>query len=169
MPSLILTAMSVMIIAFALVAGTNFVNPAVQSRVEVSRVLASQYGAIGSAIASYKVENQGVRPASMKDVEGYVAAGALSGFGKRTGSFAWSIEPGPSGKPGLCLSFGGGAIEYGILSGFERFAIDADTQRPGALSFGQNCSSAPINLSPAEVAHHLNETRSALSIRFEER
>ncbi len=169
MPSLILTALSVMIIAFALVAGTSFVNPAMQSRIEASRVLSSQYGAIGSAIASYRVENQGVRPSSMKDIEGYVAAGAMSGFGRRSDFFTWTIEPGPSGKPGLCLSFGGGDVDYGILSGFERFAIDANTQRPGALSFGQGCSAAAINLAPSEVAHHLNEMRTALSIRFEER
>jgi hypothetical protein len=169
MPQLILTAMSVMIIAFALVAGTSFINPATQSRVEVSRVLASQYGAIGSAIASYKVENHGVRPTSMKEIEGYVAASAISGFGRRSELFTWSIAPGPSGKAVLCLSFGGGAADYGILSGFERFAIDADTQRPGAVSFGRDCSAASINIPPSEVAHHLNETRTAMSLRFEDR
>lgn len=169
MPSLILTALSVMIIAFALVAGTSYINPAMQSRVEVSKVLTAQYGSIGSAIASYRVVNQGVRPSSMKDVEGYVAAGAITGFGRRSELFTWTIEPGPSGKPGLCLSFGGGVVDYGILSGFERFAIDADTQRPGALSFGQSCSAPAISLAPSELAHHLNETRTALAIRFEER
>jgi Flp pilus assembly pilin Flp len=169
MPSLILTALSVMIIAIALVAGTSFVNPAMQSRVEVSRVLSSQYGAIGSAIASYKVENQGVRPSSLKEIEGYVAAGAMAGYGSRSEFFAWTIEPGPSGKPGLCLSFRGDAVEYGVISGFERFAIDADTQRPGTVSFGTDCAAHPLDLAPSGIAHHLNEKPTALSVRFEER
>lgn len=169
MPSLILTALSVMIIAFALVAGTSFVNPSMQSRVEVSRVLAAQYGAIGSAIASYKMENQGVRPSSMEDIEGYVAAGALSGFGRHSEIFAWSIEPGASGRPTLCLRFAGGDVDYGALSGMERFAIDAVTQRPDAVTFGLDCASPPMPIAAPEVARHLNETRSPLSIRFEDR
>jgi hypothetical protein len=168
MPSIILTALSIMILAFAIVAGTNFVNPAMQSRIEVARVLSTQYAAIRSASSAYRMENQGVRPSSMREIEGYVADGAVGGFGTRTEHFSWSIEPGISSKPVLCLSFVGGQVDYGILSGFERFAIEADAQRPGTVTFGDNCSSPSVAITPDKIATHLNETGTALSIRFEE-
>lgn len=168
MPSLILTALSVIIVAFALVAGTNFVNPAVQGKVEVSRVLSAQYAAIGSAISSYRIENSGVRPASMDAIKGYIARGALEGFGKRATSFSWTIEGGPSGKRILCLTYAGDSSDdYGTYLGLERFALDSTRQRPGSATVGSSCASADT-IAMENIASHINETGSTVSIRFEE-
>jgi hypothetical protein len=170
MPSLILTALSVIIVAFALVAGTNYVNPAVQGKVEVSRVLAAQYAAIGSAISSYRIENSGVRPTSMKDIEGYIARGAISGFGKRSASFAWTITDGAAGKPILCLTYAEDwSGDYGTYLGLERFALDSSKQRPEAVSVAPTCSSpSSDSIAIEDIASHINETRSTLSVLFEE-
>lgn len=170
MPSLIITAMSVMILAFAIVAGTNFVNPSLHSRIEVSRVLGSQYASISSAIASYKIENQGVSPSSLDDVKGYVAAGAIDGFGHRSKIFSWSVEPGADGQGRLCLSYlSGSESDYGTLMGLHRFVLDIAAQRPGRLTFGATCTGAAAVVAVEGLADYLNESGANLSMRFEDR
>ncbi|NTF17574.1 hypothetical protein G6L37_04125 [Agrobacterium rubi] len=170
MPSIIITALSVVILAFALVAGTNFVNPSLQSRTEVSRVLGAQYAAISSAIASYKVENQGVRPTSLDDVRGYVAAGAIDGFGHRSKSFAWSIREIDGGRSSLCLSYVAGTeTDYGSFMGLQRFVVDIEEQRPGRVSLSRTCTAAAIDLPLGKVADHLSAQNADLAIRFEDR
>lgn len=170
MPSLILTALSVIVVAFALVAGTNFVNPSVQSRIEVARVLGAQYAAISSAIASYRVENQGVRPETFDEVKGYVAAGAIEGFGRRSRIFSWSIAPDASGQGRLCLSYvAGGESDEGTLMGLQRFALDMEGQRPGRLTFSQSCSGEPLELKVGALADRITGSGENLTIRFEDR
>ena len=170
MPTLIVTAISVILVAFALVAGSNFVNPAVQSRIEVARVLGAQYASISSAIGSYRMENHGVAPSSLDDVRGYIAQGAIDGFGQKTKMFEWSIEKGASGRSVLCLSFvRGGNDDFGIVLGLQRFALDMEDQRPGRTTIGQDCGSQALAVTAAHLPRHMTETASTVSIRFEER
>lgn len=170
MPTLILTALSVIIVAFTLVAGTNYINPSIHGRIEVTRVLAAQYAAISSAIATYRIENQGVFPETLDDVKGYVARGALAGYGPRSEMFSWTLEPLSEGKPGLCLSFTGAQdTDEGTLAGLQRFALDLQSQVGSRLSFGATCSAEATVMKPGDIATHITTSGESLSLRLEER
>lgn len=168
MPTLILTTLSIMIAAYALLAGMSYVNPSLQSRIEVSRILTSQFTAVHSAATAYRTENHGVRPSSIDEIAGYLNPSALDGLGNKTDRFKWTVGVSQSGHPLVCLTYAGGEQQdYGILQGFERFAIDIASQRRG-VSLGKTCNAPPEILTVSGIAQHLNQTAESLSLRLED-
>lgn len=167
MPTLLIAITSVIFAAFGVLAGVNYVDPDLKSRIQTSRALSAQYASLYSAVSSYRFENGGNPPVSVTDIEGYVTPEALAGFGKLSDDFSWSVSKSAPGRASLCLTYLGGVQnDPGVVSGFARFARDAAEQHPG-VTVGGDCSSAPVEMGDDFVVRVL-ESKRPYSVRFKE-
>lgn len=167
MPLLLVTIMAVVFASFGLLAGVNYMDPSLKSRIQTSRALSAQYSSLYSAVSSYRFENGGIAPSSLSDVDGYLRQSAKDGFGKLSQDFSWSIKKSRPGRAALCLTYHGGVEnDVGVVSGLVRFYEEATKQQSG-VTIGRDCQS-PAMPPEGDLMQRLLETKATVAVRFQE-
>lgn len=167
MPMLLIAITAVIFAAFGVLAGVNYVDPDLKSRIQTSRALSAQYDSLYSAVTSYRFENGGLAPSSLDDVDGYLRPEARDGFGKLSADFSWSVTKTAPGRAALCLTYLGGVqSDAGVVSGLARFYGEAARQHPG-VTLGSDCGS-PAIAPGTDFVERVLETKAPVAVRFQE-
>lgn len=169
MPTLLIAITAVIFAAFGVLAGVNYVDPDLKSRIQTSRALSAQYASLYSAVSTYRFENGGLAPKALSDVDGYLTPEARAGFGKLSTDFSWQVIRSAAGRAGLCLVYKGGVQnDAGVVAGLARFAGEAARQHPG-VTFGDDCAGAPVARGlEKDFVERMLETKSSIALRFQE-